>query len=213
MSLGPDKTVVDTVVLHYFLLVERCDLLAALVGPPLLVPRIVFDPDEGAIPTDSRSELTRGIAVLSLKAGDMHQPDESRRTSELKSRRLEDAFAALNAGLITVVDLTVDERALAGRLNSRDHLADYGLLVPLGLGEAACIAIACERGHALATDDGDALKVFRRLRPAGVYARIRGLLQRAASLAIVTEEEANLLHAEMTALGFWDQVTPFPDLP
>ncbi|GIV01107.1 MAG: hypothetical protein KatS3mg014_2722 [Actinomycetota bacterium] len=42
--------ILDTVVLRYFLLVGRRDLLLALLGNPVQVPRVVFDPDEGDVP-------------------------------------------------------------------------------------------------------------------------------------------------------------------
>jgi hypothetical protein len=37
-------TVVDTVILHYFLLVEQSELLLDLLEPPVGVPRTVYGP-------------------------------------------------------------------------------------------------------------------------------------------------------------------------
>ena len=41
-----DLHIVDTVVLLYFLLVERFDLLVELIGDPIQVPFSVYDPEE-----------------------------------------------------------------------------------------------------------------------------------------------------------------------
>jgi predicted nucleic acid-binding protein len=111
---------------------------------------------------------------------------------------------------VEVVEMTASERTLAGRLSSPDHVDEYRLRFPLGLGEAACVAIACERGYTLVTDDNAGLDVYSRLRPGGPYQRIRGLLQRAANENLISEVEANDIHAEMTTLGFWDRTRPFP---
>lgn len=210
MSQESGSVVVDTVVLHYFLLARRCELLVQLLGSPLGTPRVVFDPEEGDIPTAARSELTRGIAVLTRTAANEHQPDDSRRAASLKANHLSEVASLHARGLIQVLDMTRTERALAGRLNSREHTADYDLRFPLGMGEAACVAIAHERGYALVTDDNAGLRVFLRLRPDGRHARIRMLLQRAGESGLVDRAEANAIHRAMTGLGFWDRVLPFP---
>ena len=59
MSRGPARAVVDTVVLRYFLLVDRWDLLTAVLGAPIVVPRIVYDPQEGSVGETAMSEITR----------------------------------------------------------------------------------------------------------------------------------------------------------
>lgn len=84
-------------------------------------------------------------------------------------------------------------------------------LVALDDGEAACLAVAVERGWTLATDDGDALRVLERLAHDHPYERIRRLLVRAAADGLVTEAEANEIHEEMTRAGFWDRVRPFSE--
>ncbi len=46
--MSPDAhAIVDTVVLRYFLIVGRTELLLDLLGSPIAVSRIVFDPGEG----------------------------------------------------------------------------------------------------------------------------------------------------------------------
>ncbi len=51
--------ILDTSVLLYFLLVERAELLADLIGRPLQVPLAVYDPEDRALPETAlrRSEL------------------------------------------------------------------------------------------------------------------------------------------------------------
>jgi len=81
----------------------------------------------------------------------------------------------------------------------------------LGPGEAACVAIAIERGWTIATDDADAFKVLDRLQggQSYPYERIRKLLIRVADEGRISREEANRLHDEMCSLGFWDSGRPF----
>jgi len=104
------------------------------------------------------------------------------------------------------------ERRLAARLQSRDGAVQYGLRVPLGPGEAACVAIAWERVWTIATDDEDALKVLDQMHDGCTYPyeRIRGLLIRSANEKLISTNEANEIHAEMRALGFWDSGLRFP---
>ncbi len=49
--MSPDAhAIVDTVVLRYFLIVGRTELLLDLLGSPIAISRIVFDPGEGNVP-------------------------------------------------------------------------------------------------------------------------------------------------------------------
>ena len=77
--------------------------------------------------------------------------------------------------------MTESELDTFQRLTADEPDDHFGLLAPLGAGEAACIAIALERDHVMATDDSDALRVLHRLRPHHPYERIRRLLIRAAN--------------------------------
>jgi len=205
------SAVVDTVALQYFLLARRGELLVELLGAPLHTPRIVFDPDEVDVPLESRSELTRGIEVLSRRAVKTQQPPDSRHMAHLKATRLSEVLTLYRHELISIVDMTTTERALAGQLNSRHHVAEFQLRFPLGLGEAACVAVAYERDWTLVTDDTAGLQAVLHLHPEHRYARIRRLLQRAAETGAVTRKEANAIHREMTAFGFWDRVLPYPE--
>ena len=106
--------------------------------------------------------------------------------------------------------MTPEELLLAAQLQSSNASA-HGLKVGLGPGEAVCVAISYVRKWTIATDDADALKVLDR-RHGGrnyTYERIRKLLVRATDEGHISREEANRLHNEMRALGFWDSGQPF----
>jgi hypothetical protein len=79
-----------------------------------------------------------------------------------------------------VIDMTDTELDVFQRLTA-EQPDELGLILPLDPGEAACVAIAVERGHVLATDDADALRALHRLRPDHPYERIRRLLIRAGA--------------------------------
>lgn len=209
---SPDQeTVLDTVVLMYFLLVGEGNLLAELLGDPLRAPRAVYDPEDRGLP----EEAMRHIDLLSEMRQAVSHYETNARLSDIdpglvdQIRHVDDLF---DSGNMTVVDMSEDERAFAAALQSRDGIAGYDLRVPLGPGEAACVAIAWKRGWKIATDDTAALKVLEKLHGGHTYPyeRIRKLLVRAAEMGHITKERANEIHAEMRDLGFWDSGIPFP---
>jgi hypothetical protein len=199
-------TVVDTVVLHYFLLVEKSELLLDLLEPPVGIPRIVYDPDEGE--SAGASELRRNIRYEERIARTSHAGAE-RHAALQRVQRLE-AIDPLVGDPVQVFDMTDSELDFFGRLTAERPDDELSLVAPLGAGEAACVAIAIERGHVMATDDADGLRVLHRLRPNHPYERIRRLLIRAGENALVTRDHANNLHRRMREMGFWDAVDPFP---
>lgn len=201
--------VLDTVVLRYFLLVGRQDLLLALLGTPLRVPRVVFDPDDEKAPEASSSEISRSVWFQEQVAKGRGRLRGAREQAARNAQRLR-AIRTMHAnGEVSVVDLTDAELGLFGELTSAEGARGLGLQLPLGAGEAACLAVAVTRGWILATDDQDALRALHRLSPGHPYERIRRLLQRATQSGLVTQGEANAIHAEMRALGFWDTTAPF----
>jgi predicted nucleic acid-binding protein len=214
-------TVVDTVVLHYFLVVDRVELLLDLLDPPVGVPRIVFDPNDTQGIDVVVSELRQNIRYEERVANEAVPDDRDDLTRELhdaqanaatKAERLRQIEDMVADGRIELLELTDDERKLSDQLTSRKPDSSFGLLVALDDGEAACVAIAVERGWTLATDDGDALRVLDRIAPGHPYERIRRLLVRAVTDGLTAEADANEVHGEMTRAGFWDAVLPFPDV-
>ena len=203
-----DKHIIDTVVLLYFLLVGEEELLCTLVGTPLQVPLAVYDPEDRDLPLTAgkRAEL---LSEMRQAVG--HYESAARLTGDDDSlSRVSRIDSLYDENRLVPVPMNPEERLLAAKLESVDAL-DHGVRVPLGPGEAACVAISFERDWTIATDDSDALKVLKRLHRGRDfrYERIRKLLTRAAEEGHVTREEANRLHAAMRSHGFWDTGQPF----
>lgn len=204
--------IVDTVVLRYFLFSSRFDLLGDLLGAPLGVSRIVYDPDEDSSADEAAmSELTRSIRHQSLVSEDRGRSDGERALAEIKAERLTRVHDRHREGLLTVIDMEPGELAMFAHLTDPALAsAELELVFALDPGEAACVAVALGRGLVLVTDDTDALRAAEVLQPGHPYERIRKLLKRAAQEELVTRAEANTIHAAMTQMGFWDRERPFP---
>lgn len=209
--LEPPKTVVDTGILMYFLFVQEAELLLDLIGRPVAVPRIVYDPDEGAaIPRRARSEITRSIEYQQGIAMDRARDEAVCRQARANAERLQSIRDLHTAGALTTVDLQPDELRMLSSLTSPSGCKAFNLRFPLGAGEAACLAVSVKRNLVFATDDNDALKALASIPSPHRYQRIRKLLMTAASTGRISRERANAIHAEMRRLGFWDRTPPFP---
>lgn len=204
-----DGCVIDTVVLRYFLLVERVDLLAELLPEPRFLPAAVFDPEDAAGARGALSEISESVRYQEALAADERLGAEDRAAAATNARRLASISEHLRLFEPTTIEAGAEEDHFA-RLQSR---RPTGLALPLGSGEAACVAIGIERQVAVVTDDNDALRVLDHLDhldPGHRYERIRKLLVRAATEGFVSRAEANATHRAMTAAGFWDATPPFP---
>lgn len=204
------SAVVDTVVLHYFLLVDQAQLLLRLLGSPIGVPRIVYDPEDGAAPERAQSEISEGISYHRRSAADPARIIAARRTSKINAERLGSIAAMHDDGHVAILDLRPRELGIMSTLTSQSGCKGYGLVLPLGAGEAACLALGTSRGLAIATDDGDALKALAAMSHQHPYERIRRLLMRGAEEGLISRVQANEIHAAMRALGFRDMEAPFP---
>jgi hypothetical protein len=205
-----DPSVIDTVVIQYFLLVGRADLLLRLLGTPLRLPRVVFDPDEPkGTPPLAMSELSRAIDYYERRSRDPSRTDDERVAAAQAQRRLALVRESHARGDVEVVDMTEPERTVFAALTDSAQVEGFGLSFPLDPGEAACVAIALTRAWTIVTDDDDALTAVRSRHATHPYERIRRLLVRAARSGFITEAEANAIHTEMTNLGFWDRQVPF----
>lgn len=202
--------VVDTVVLLYFLLVDQAALLHRLLGEPLRVPIAVFDPEERALPPEALrrseflSEMRQAVRYYEVAA-------RSDPVAELLLERLLRLDSMYDLGQLEVVALTDEERMLAAQLQSRRVVAEHAIKAPLGAGEAACVAIAFQRGWIPVTDDSAALAVLAELLGRDYpYERIRRLLLRSIEEGLLLADEATRIHAEMKQLGFWDRADLIP---
>lgn len=205
-SASPDQPVVfDTVVINYFLAIGEIQLLAGLSGGSLMVPRAVFDPDEDdAGREEGMSELRRGLHLHRRRCEDAGAPSELRARSEQALPEFETLPDLCHRGTLRILDLTDAELKLYADLRDAPSVRRYGVLVGLGPGEAAVLAICSKRGWLPATDDDDAIRVADRLLPGIRPLRIRGLLQRAVDLGLVDLDRARAIHEAMRKIGFWD---------
>lgn len=210
VSSESPRSVADTVVLINFLLVDEFRLLVALVGRPIAVPRIVFDPEAGGVPEVAESEIARSIRYYHRVANDPARGHPARATAEDNAERVGRLEQHHGAGDVEVIGLSQSELVLMGRLTSPRSCREFGLRFPLDPGEAACTALAVGRGLTLVTDDRDALSAIDCIAAGHPYERTRKLLVRAAHERLVTPDQANSIHGEMRRLGFWDQEQPFP---
>jgi hypothetical protein len=211
VSSASPSCAIDTVVLLYFLMVGEADLLVDSLGAPLGTPRIIYDPDEGTVPDAARSEMTRSIAYYTHSASDPSLDAAARSQATTNAKRLLVVNKLHRAGKLTVLDLTSAELETFGKVTSPSRCTTYGLVFPLSPGEAACLAIALARNLSLVTDDSDALRALRQIKPNHPYQRIRKLLIHAGRRGRITRARANMIHNEMTRLGFWDRELPYPD--
>jgi predicted nucleic acid-binding protein len=200
--------VADTVVVNYFLATGAFDLLRALLGGAIRVPRAVFDPDEpDSVDERAASELRRGLRLHRRRVDD---PEIGKALRERSARALphfERLESRVADGELQILDLTADELTCFANLRDPAYVSQFSLAAGLGRGEAAALSIALARGYGLATDDEDAIKVAGALNPELEIHRIRSLLARGVNLGVMTRERALKLHADMVGAGFWDSGT------
>lgn len=202
--------IIDTVVLLYFMLTRREQLLIQLLGSPLRVPLVVYDPEEEGLP---KPALQRAELLSEMRQAIRHYEIRARTSpaDQIRFERLRTIDDLHRKGMLEPVPLVNDELQLAAELQSREAVTRFTVQTPLGAGEASCVAIAFRRGWTITTDDNDALTVLSELHGGGdfPYQRIRSLLIRAGKEGLVTRDEANQIHEDMRAEGFWDLGTPF----
>lgn len=212
MSSEQPRTIVDTVVLMYFLMAGAEDVLFDRAGRPLAVSRIVYDPEEDeGTPEAALSEMTRSAAYHRRVSNDPARDADARLQAAQNADRLETVHTLHSVGHIVVLDLQGSELELVSSLTSPSGCHAFGLKFPLDPGEAACLAVAVKRQLRLATDDTDALKALRSIDTEHPYERIRKLLIAAAEAEQISRDHANAIHAEMQRRGFWDNKRPFDE--
>jgi hypothetical protein len=111
------RHVVDTVALRYILIVGEEKLFLKLLGSPIVVPRVVYDPDEGEGDTDDipeilLSELGRSIRVQQRRSLESERDKESRMAAARNAKSLRGIHRLWSKGAIDITDLDNGERAL-----------------------------------------------------------------------------------------------------
>ncbi len=202
----PELPVVfDAVVVNYFLAAGEIRLLADLGGGSLLIPRVVFDPDESdGGREEAMSELRRGLHLHRRRCEDPGTPAEVRARSKQALPEFELLPGLVESGVLGVADLQDDELLLYAELREPAHVRRFGLLVGLGPGEAAMLTICVNRRWRPATDDNDAIRVAGQLLPGLRPLRIRALLKLAVERGNIDLPRARTIHKKMRELGFWD---------
>ena len=182
-----EATICDTTPVRYFAFTGRLDVLASACGGRILVPRQVWDPDEGvSLPTELLSEIGQSSRHFAARSTD---PDAQDRWSALLALRLRND--------IEVIDLTDDEAHVFADLTSRRRGREA-----LGRGEAAVIAVAAGRGLAAGLDEGPARSILARRSPDTVIRPIRTILRWAIANRVLSSEEAQALNHEMRVKGY-----------
>ncbi|MGH9360838.1 MAG: hypothetical protein ACRD2T_02910 [Thermoanaerobaculia bacterium] len=199
--------IADTVVVNYFLAVGALDLLRKLIGGAVRVPRAVFDPDEGDdIAEEATSELRRGLRLHRRRSQDKRITTELQQRSARALPHFESLPKLVARGELVVVDLSETELETFVQLRDKGFVARFSLIAGLGRGEAAALALALGGRYDLATDDEDAIRVLKALRPGLVVMRIRALLRLAVDRGLLGRDAARTIHREMVRAGFWDRV-------
>lgn len=183
----------DTTALRHFALVGQFDLLVRAAGGRVLTPRQVFD-DEDDVDTP-------GVLVSELGASERYHRQRSARGAEVTDR-----WSRLR-GLrqrddIEILDLADDEEAAYAELTSADLARRYGLAVPLGPGEAAVITIATHRDMRAALDEYAGRSILEDLSPGHPVVTTRDLVRIAATLGLIASHEAEIVYADMVAVGY-----------
>lgn len=205
-SLFERPVVADTAVVNYFLAVGAFDLLRALLGGAVQIPRAVFDPDEpDDVAEEAASELRRGLRLHRQRSNDRVIGRELRERSALALPQFETLPELAARGELVVLGLSGDELTTFARLRDASFVSQFSLVAGLGRGEAAAVAIALGREYDIATDDQDAIKVAAALAPKMRTYRIRALLVHAAESGLITKVKAREIHAAMVRAGFWDK--------
>jgi len=184
---------VDASVARSFAVVGWTRHLLQLSGGTILVAEGVHSANP-----DAPSELRRIRRALQREADDAGL-GSGRASRALSAVQGLDELLALDSGELTVLTLSDDEMELAVRLQSRrpeDRAWRHALGAKarrLDAGESASIAIALTRSRAFASDDDDALTLWRALSGASGW-RTCDLLHQLVTNAVVPEHEAREMY-------------------
>jgi predicted nucleic acid-binding protein len=189
----PERLVCNTGPVRYFALVGRFDLLVAVSGGMVTVPRQGLDPDEDP----------DGVAGLLSEIGESERYWSARSTTSDAMDNWSRLRALRRSSEIEVVDLTEEELVAYTEITSFDFADELDLHAPLGRGESAVIAIAESRGWAAALDDAGARRGVQYRSPATTVSTSRELLRRAVvDDGLLDSAEATIVYDDMRAKGY-----------
>lgn len=192
----------DTTCIRYFTICGSFDLLAAVLGGRVRVPRQVFSPDEDPTGIQSLlSELGRTERHFS-RALDAESTATWSRLRSLRQR-----------ADIDIVDLDEKETQAFAELTSHAFARARRLVARLGPGEAAVMAACASRGWTAVLDDGAARVALHEWAPAVKTVTTCDLLRMAVAQALATREDADVLYAAMRDASYRGPESLWPDEP
>lgn len=197
MNESSARTVVwDTTAPRHLALADALDVLVAVTG--LRLPQIVADPSE---PTGNDLLIKDPDALSEISAAEWHFLWKFRRHNDLADLVHAERLAAVRKRPeLIVVDLTDAEHDDFEVFASEAFTHRHGLLVPLGRGERAAIAVAANRQWTAGLDDGAARTVATAL---GVtITTTQQLLIAAVAQGHLSEAQADDLYGRLLDGGF-----------
>lgn len=198
MNESSDRTVVwDATAPRHLALADALDILLAVTG--LRTPRIVADPSE---PSGDDLLIRNPDALSEISSAEWHFLYEFRRHGDLADFGRAGRLAAVRKRPELIVeDLTDDEQDDFEVYASQAFTRRHDLLVPLGRGERAVIAVAGNREWTAGLDDGAARTVAEALGVA--VTTTQQLLITAITQGHLSDAEANDLYGRLLDGGFW----------
>jgi predicted nucleic acid-binding protein len=193
-----DRTVVwDATAPRHLALADALDILIAVTG--LRTPRIVADPSE---PSGDDLLICNPDTLSEISSAEWHFLYEFRRHGDLADFQRAGRLAAVRKRPELIVeDLTEDEQDDFEVYASQAFTRRHDLLVPLGRGERAVIAVAGNRQWTAGLDDGAARAVAEALGVAVITTQ--QLLITAVTQGHLSKAEANDLYRRLLDGGFW----------
>lgn len=192
-SAPPSEPILcNTTPTRYFAITDQIDLLIAVCGDTLRVPRSVLDPDEDPDgPADLLSEIGASMRFYAKRAVGAEAIERWFRLNDLRTR-----------SNISVIEMTEQEMERFAELQSREIQRQFGLGARLGRGESAVIAIAEARGWVAAIDDWEAREVLHHVSPGTTMITSREIVRAAVYIGMIDTGEGDTLYQEMLDLGY-----------
>jgi len=194
---NPRTVIWDATAPRHLALAGALDVLVAVTG--LRVPRIVANPLE---PYGEDLLITDPDALSEVSSAEWHFLRKFRQKNDLADfERAERLAAVRKHRQLVVVDLDESEHDDFEVFASETFTRKHALIAPLGRGERAAIAVACNRQWTAGLDDGAARRVAGGL---GVtVTTTQQLLMTATAEGHLSEAEADDLYRRLLEGGLY----------
>ena len=211
-----EPIVVDPSVLAYHARTDAIDCITGRSDCRVVTTEIAYDPDETSYgspihPDEAAlSEIPRMMNYFNIRRSDPRLTQSDRDTAIGDFDGLAHVAERYVSGDLEVIGLKDSEMVYYSKLASDNSAQKMGLRRAISPGAASCIAVAFGRTLPLASDDKDALKALTLLHPDHPVLRTQDLLIGAVDDGLISEGQANEIHADMVRRGFWDTSAPYP---